>query len=457
MTGFVYYWRCLSPLTKTLLLIALVNLVFINLILVPLLATPWRDTSLYAFQQFLAQKEHCDSWHVMFDAFDYFKENRETPLYSEIFFNQKIRFQYPPSSLLIIGFIETVFPTSAHCQKDLFMVPYINKVSWLLMIVTIGSVALIFNQSLGLHLNRRQYRYSRVDSIARTILIVCLAATFYPITRSYQLGQLQTWINALFALAFWCQLNKKTAYSGVLIGIMCLIKPQYSLLLIWGMLRKQWNFSIALSITILVGLASSIYWFGWTNQIDYLHTLSYLSQHGESFYTNQSINGLLNRLLFNGNNLQWLPHTFPPFNPWVYAGTLISSFILISIALFKPIKLRNQPSLAIDFLIMSLTCTIASPIAWEHHYGILLVIYAFLLPCFLSAKTISVPSICIFGLSYFLSSNYFSVVKQTAYIPILNILQSYLLIGALIVLVYLYNRLKQSINSSKPNLESSPI
>src|SRR5262249_31980868 len=48
--------------------------------------------------------EGCDdSWGLMAYALQYAQSPHTTPLYTEIFFNQKLKFQYPPSSLFAIA------------------------------------------------------------------------------------------------------------------------------------------------------------------------------------------------------------------------------------------------------------------------------------------------------------------------------------------------------------------
>jgi hypothetical protein len=127
-------------------------------------------------------------------------------------------------------------------------------------------------------------------------------------------------------------------------------------------------------------------------------------------------------------------------------GTVISSAILIGASLFYSIKSRRKGNV-LDLAIVSLTCTIASPIAWEHHYGILLPIYAFLLPCLVKQPVFGKVTLPYLGLTYILSSNFLSIFNRLASIPILNILQSYLFIAALMLLVCLYAlRRKESMN-----------
>jgi hypothetical protein len=230
--------------------------------------------------------------------------------------------------------------------------------------------------------------------------------------------------------------------------------------LIWGILRKQWSFTLGFVAASLLGLIVSISLIGFADHVNYLSVLSFISKHGETFYTNQSMNGVLNRLLFNAPILNFNHNSFPPYNPWVYLGTILSSIALISAALFLPM-LRSEKGSIADFSIIALTSTIASPIAWEHHYGILLPIYAFLLPYLLNRKIFGKFTISYLAISYLLTSNYFAIAKNLAYIKIafipLNIFLSYLLAGGLMVLVCLYilRSTKDEINESNDNIENN--
>ena len=82
----------------------------------------------------------------------------------------------------------------------------------------------------------------------------------------------------------------------------------------------------------------------------------------------------------------------------------------------------------------------ASPIGWEHHYGILLPIFAFLWPLLWFEGTFSVNRYSrLMAIScYLLSSNFVSIANISAP-TFMNFLQSYLLFAALGVFVVLLN------------------
>jgi alpha-1,2-mannosyltransferase len=134
------------------------------------------------------------------------------------------------------------------------------------------------------------------------------------------------------------------------------------------------------------------------------------------------------------NNLEFIDGQFPPFNAWVYGGTLLSSLAILAAALFHR-STAGDPGRAFDFCIMALSCTMASPIAWEHHYGILLPICAVLV----TAATTRVLWVVWLAVAYSVASVFIPATKLLASTP-LNFVQSYVLFAALSLLVMLHWR-----------------
>ena len=160
------------------------------------------------------------------------------------------------------------------------------------------------------------------------------------------------------------------------------------------------------------------------------------SAHGESFYANQSVNGFLARILHNGNNTEWLEHDFPPFQPLVYWGTVLTSVLMIGFSLFAGWTKTDEKSLLTSYLSTALVVTMASPIAWEHHYGIMVSIYA----CVLSLLLGTGPrrrGLIVVAISYVLASNVFMFTNLAADSN-WNFIQSYLLAAAALLVFVLY-------------------
>ena len=384
------------------------------------------NTTLYYTHFFLSSPMHHygDSWQHMYSALEYFEDPQEKSRYSDLFFEQHVKFIYPPTSLLLFKPLMQ-FPVGT-------VISMANLVSWLAVLFSSVLIAQIFIKSMQ---HSTQNAISVGERWMIHILALCFTLSFYPIVRSFRLGQAQTWLYVLFVLAMWLWMRGKKGWSGICIGLICIVKPQLGLLAFWGLLRKQWHFAIAIFVASgLAGLVS-LYVFGWQNHLDYLQILSYISKHGESFHPNQSINGFLNRVFFNGTNLTWDAYFYPPYHRWVHLGTTLSSVVLIVMALFWRFK-QHQKAEVLDLSIAALSFTMASPLAWEHHYSFLLPIFAYALPVTLVSKQ-KRAGLFIMGLVFLLSTNYYQFTGLFAETS-LNFLQSYLLFGAILFLVYLY-------------------
>jgi hypothetical protein len=192
---------------------------------------------------------------------------------------------------------------------------------------------------------------------------------------------------------------------------------------------------IAITFTGLMGVLLGMREFGFTMYLDYLRGLSFVTQHGESVYTNQSFNALAGRFfsvrypdIFN--NLRWNAYRYPPYNVWVFAFTQITSIAILLATLIKTKSQSSESKLA-DFLLMGLGATMASPIAWEHHYGILFPIFvcAWLMIWFGDIPLKSVWAKVALVLFYVVAANVFPFTKFIAG-SYINILQSYLLMAA---------------------------
>ncbi len=253
--------------------------------------------------------------------------------------------------------------------------------------------------------------------------------------KAYSLGQIQVWINALLAAALLSWMLGRKAVSGVLIGALCLLKPHYGLFVLWAMLRREWRFAAACIAIALAGLAAAAAVFGIANHLDYVRVLSFLSERGEAFYPNHSVNGLLNRLMAMKTPsliLEFENHKFPAYSRLVYGGTLLSSALILSLALFR--RMRAGAGGSIDFATMALSLTMASPIAWEHHYGVLLSVCALLVARLYGRG----PQLWLLALAYAVAATYVQAAQALAPTYYNIFLKFYLLFAAIAVLALLH-------------------
>src|SRR5262245_38654840 len=397
-----------------------------------------KETVLHHTWDVLHARGSDDSWGIISVALDYAQSPHTTPLYSEIFFNRHIKFQYPPTALFAVAGMRMIDPT--RIRLDDFYKGALPSLDDILGVVFIALLALSTAALFELRL-RQTGTFANCDTLvaARVVLVIAFTLTFYPAVKAFTLGQIQVWINGLFALALLCWIAGRKAAGGVLIGLICLIKPHYGVFLLWAAVRREWRFVIACALTGCIGLAASVAAFGFADHVDYLGALSFMSQHGEAYYPNQSLNGLLNRLMGVWepqlySNLEFQTGRFPPFNPWVYGGTTLAAAVILLTAIAH----RRRDG-AIDFSTMAVSATIASPIAWEHHYGILLPVFAVLV----ADAPASRGRLAALMVSYVLASTFIPSANLLAP-TVLNVAQSYLFVAAVILLVLLHTHRSQS-------------
>ena len=302
-----------------------------------------------------------DSWRPMLRALDAWDHSQ--PIYETVFFSDRVKFQYPLTTL----FLPMMVRSQARTGNDNDVIKTINRVSLAATIVCVACIVSLFVATWFVP----RPDWSRWPVWVGVCTATAAAILFHPVLMSYVLGQIQSFVNAALAamLLAW-RLNKRVV-AGVALGVACLLKPHLALILLWGLLRRAWTFAGAATIMIVIGFSAAVTVFGVRDNIDYVRVVSYMAARGEAFAANQSVNGLLNRLVQPPEERQWDFHSFPPPHPVVRAGTLAAAVGLVGAALILPVFLGFSAT-AMDLAIIALSVTMASPIAWEHHYGILL-------------------------------------------------------------------------------------
>ncbi|WP_286372803.1 glycosyltransferase family 87 protein [Variovorax saccharolyticus] len=394
-------------------------------------AGPFMESTLGYAARMFSGPEGDDSWHAMHVASQYLRDHPGAPVYQDVFFDLRTKFQYPLTSLLI-----TDLPAMLPGISEAFMV----KVLQLLARLCLPLIAIVFTllfvgavrQQAG---SAAAFRLPPGQQVALAATGLASVLLFYPITRSEFLGQIQTFMTLAAGLALLAWQRGSPRLAGVMIGLCCIIKPHWGIVIVWAAFRRQWSLALpALATATLFGLIA-LWKYGLANMLDYIPVVSFIGKHGEGYYANQSVNGLVNRMLFNGNNLEWLSHEFAPFHTLVHAATLASSILLLGgVLLWK----RNKSPSVIDLALVMLTLTIASPIAWEHHYGLLLATFAVLLPAVVHERPWGAWALPLTWVAFILTSQSFVALTNALADTRWNFAQSYLFFGALIVLALLY-------------------
>lgn len=419
------------PIKFWLLAIAgfwIVNTLLSNLLLTQVQQHTVLEEPYTAFFLTHVTNDGLDSWLTMNEAIQYRQQHPDSSLYKHIFFNQRVKFQYPPTSLL---FLEPFQSLSFDQLRSL-----LNFLGWL-SVWLIGYLSYrVF--SLAYRIHHPENPLDQREKLLWVLLFMGLTLTFYPFMRSWRLGQTQTFLTLLFTGAVYLLMKGRAGWAGIAIGLICAVKPPLALLALWGIFRRQWRFVIGMVSVGALILMVSLFWYGWQNHIDYLSVLSYIGKRGEVYYPNQTVNGLLNRLLDNGSSVEWTPHEFPDYHPLVYIVTLLTSAALIVGALVAGFKSAqgNPRLLLIDFFIASLSFTLAAPVAWEHHYGILFPMLAVVLAINI-VRGAALWEWGVLGGSYFLLSNLFEITHRWPDSPG-NLMQSYVFFAVVMLLGYFY-------------------
>jgi hypothetical protein len=310
------------------------------------------------------------------------------PIYRTMFFEQHVKFLYPPSSIFL-GSVAHALGVSVYGMVRL-------------LVLTSGAFTLVFAGEVFLLVlpsdpEDKGYRWKI------RLLIAGLGVLFYPLVLGVDLGQVQTFIAFLFTLGTWLWMRDQKSAAGAFLALACIFKPQLALFLLWALVRKQWRFFFTFATVALLIQVLSIGVFGWRNELDYLQVLSYLSHRGVMVAENQTVNGWLQRWLGNGLLSDPRRLWYPPYNRVVYVGTIVSSLVLVLFGLVVP-ALRRWQATTSDFLLFGMIATVASPIAWIHHYSLFYVASVYFLAVALR-QTGRIP--VSFAVCFLVMANYF--------------------------------------------------
>ncbi len=374
-----------------------------------------------------------DSWEPMRQALEYVRASGADSLYQEVFFKQAVKFQYPPTALLPILGLQSL---------GLNLNQSLNNINRALIALNAFGVGWLFHLML-VRIKGREAAASPAGT-AGAILVGTSTLVFYPLMVGFWLGQIQVWIDTGFTFACIAMLSSRRLAAGILIGLLCTIKPQFGAFAIWALARRQWRFMLGAVISLVPVFLISIYTFGWTAHLDYLRVLAFLSRRGEALIENNSVNGILNALLGTANPLVWDLHKFPPYSPIVHGGTLAAAILLVVASVWRR-QGQNAYNALLDFQIAAMAYTMEAPIAWEHHYGIMPPVFATLF-CILSSRPESVQrrrQLIALGAVFLVSALCITSSKYT--VPTqLNLAHGYLFFAGLALIVMLWRASAQA-------------
>jgi hypothetical protein len=361
------------------------------------------------YQNFFHFNQFTDSWGPMLGSVNAFLTHPGQPIYQAKLYDTLI---YPLTSILPLYWMKRAGMSDPAIFHALMIASWVAVWTVVALQVAIAAKAVARNPS-GLNW--------------RAVVATGLAAFFFmPITLAFSLGQAQIFLDLFFALLVLFWVEDKERPAGVMMALLAMVKPQFGLLLLWAALRRRWNALAAGGITLAVGAAVSLAIFGVRNNLDYLGVLAGLSRKAQPHYANQSIFGLLNRAIFNGENLTYHPYIYPPFVPWIYYVTLATTAALVLLALRNPWRERDG-SMA-DLAVVGVVAVIATPMAWEHHYGVMLPIFVWL---WFGVYRAGGGTAWKLAVAFVLIADFLSPLNFLAAIPVANVLQSYMYFGAM--------------------------
>jgi alpha-1,2-mannosyltransferase len=366
-------------------------------------------------RKFFHLQQWTDSWLPMMKSLDYFRDHPKLPIYDAKLYDTLI---YPLTSELPLWLLRKLGMSDATMLKTLAVGTFLSV--WGVVVVSLLMARWL--------LRRRGAELTWPAAVA--VVLACLGC--YPLMKSFTLGNAQTFLSFGFAVMLWLWTTGRERSAGVMAAMITAVKPQFILLLVWMLVRKRWGAAWAFVACGAVLLALSVAVFGWQNNWDYIGVLAGLSHKAQSHYANQSMFGTINRMIFNGENIQYTPYVYTPYIAWVYRVTVISSLLLVVGVLAYPWRaLRGSTA---DIAAMGIVAVAASPMAWEHHYGIVfgIVVWAwFAHACWWKKRA------WVLGVAVFLCLNYLPAFNYLSGHRGWNVLQSYLYFGALLLVGWL--------------------
>lgn len=393
-------------------------------------AYAWSHTTL-GQPALISMRAWVDSWWPMFTAYEYHQSKPAANLYDV--FDQGVKFQYPPSALLLCDLLPRSMIAVHGRELDATFLDWLtisSRLETLAIILISAALAVIGRRRLA-----TEHQPQPVLDIATFLSAVLLGVWFAPLYSGHQLGQIQVLLNAGVALALLMYVCGWKGAAGALIGACALIKPQYGIVLIWSLWRGERRFSIGFGVLLSLGLGLALYRFGWLDHWHYVEVLSFISRHGESLYINQSVNGVLNRWLENGaayvpaNTFQ---SDFAPYHPVVHWVTTLTSVGILCLA-FEPWIAKRPSAGIVDLMIVLAAGTIASPVAWDHHYGLFLPIFAITLPLCLAFRPLGPATLPLLAFSFAAMSQLLHHPEWFFANPWRGLMGSHLFFGALVL------------------------
>ncbi len=238
-------------------------------------------------------------------------------------------------------------------------VSFVNHLLWVIGLVLIFKIA----------------AYRRPLLFGEYLLLTFGYLAFYPMAKALSLTQAGVWIFFLLAVSTLLFQRQRFVASGITLAVAVCIKPHLVLAVVLliaagGMSRR---FLVAAAASVLGIAGVSVLYAGWRNIHDYVfETLATLS-NGYAFFANQSFNGLLMRLF---TDVDPMVFNLAPRVEWITQVGRVCGLILLAVAwalCWARGRQMSHDANVLRYVLAISACTIASPVAWIHHFTALFV------------------------------------------------------------------------------------
>jgi hypothetical protein len=439
-----------SPLAESpiaLAALALASVALLGLLPMLLIRALGLDSDLWYVRAWWTGPNGGDSWLPIGHAREVLARDGPALFYQGAYYDTHRQFIYPPMSLVFFDL--TTWPGVIEWGNQALM----NRDSWWLTVACAAvTAAIMVKAPTRFGLVQRPIPLAAAIGLAFAGMAGTLL--FFPLSSGFHNGNIQTWLNLLVLAAMLAWLLDARLGAGLLFGFVCIIKPQLSLLALWALFRRDWRLAAGMAAVVgLFGLAS-LARYGLKIHFDYVELMQHLTRRGESYVANHSVNGLLNRMLFLGPNVEFDPwHRSIPYDWRVHLGTVAASVALIVPAIW-PWRADGAGGAArmsgmIDLSIGLLAFTLASPVAYVPHFGFMLPIFWITLLAILRTGWRPVMAFGLLAAAYVLASHgwfFLDALADTHW----NFLQSTMFFAVLALLPVLFRLRSLALHTNPP-------
>lgn len=373
-----------------------------------------------------------DSWDPIRAALVYLDQFGPNGLYQATYYNADHQFQYSPLSLVLFRLIDRLPGIDVTARASM------NQVSWYVVAVTAlvaGAIAVSASAAFG----RAVACAGGADRVVRFTAAALATLLYFPVVSAYSHGNIQSWLNLLLIFSLLAWMWQWRIGVGVALGLYCVVKPSLAPILLWLLWRREWRALAGAGAVVGVLGAASLWSYGWQIHLDYLELLRFLSGRGESYLSNQSVHGLLLRMFSLGPNLEYDgSHTHIVHNAWVDAAAAAGVLAFLLPAFWAARRAGPAGSMT-DYCIGLVSCLISSSIVYDHYYGVTLAVVLLVAAVLATDRARAAWELPVLALACIACGNVISGTRLLADTP-WNFLQSYMLFGALGLLVLLHRQ-----------------